>query len=295
MAKKDEFTRAWITENAIEIIAEYDLGELTIRGLHYRLVARGMTNTLRHYKRVVGAMIKARWEGQVQFEAFSDHDRGIIGSTPYEETIVEDEIEYAKGQVGAWLRSYSKNRWENQKNYVEVFIEKKALQGVFGKVCDENEVALGACKGYPSLTFLNDTADRMRRAKRHGKNLVILYFGDYDPSGEDIPRSIKENLWNMGLGYIDLIRCALMKEQVEEWGLPPAPAKVGDSRTASWDGLGQVELDAVEPNKLRELCQEAIDEYFDYDDHERLLEIESSERETYRETLKDWINNEMED
>ena len=70
---RDKFNRAWITENSIEIVRRYSYGELTIRALHYQLVSIGMTNTIQHYKRVVAAMIKARWEGKIAFEVFSDH------------------------------------------------------------------------------------------------------------------------------------------------------------------------------------------------------------------------------
>ena len=41
-----------------------------------------------------------------------------------------------------------------------------------------------------------------------------------------------------------------MEQQVIEWGIAARPAKETDSRTANWDGLGQVELDAVKPEKL---------------------------------------------
>lgn len=68
---KDEFTRKWITDNAIEIVNRYEKGILTLRGLHYQLVSIGMTNSIKHYKRVVAAMIDARWAGLVDFDAFS--------------------------------------------------------------------------------------------------------------------------------------------------------------------------------------------------------------------------------
>lgn len=290
MAIKDEFTRSWITEKAIEIISRYEPGMLTLRGLHYQLVAIGMTNTTRHYKRAVSAMIKARWDGVVNFEAFSDHDRAMIGVTEYETTDLDDSIENGKEQVGLWMNSYSKNRWENQPYYVEVFIEKKALQGVFQKPCQKNKIALGACKGYPSLTFLNEAKERFMEAENNGKKPVIIYFGDYDPSGEDIPRSIKDNLLEFGIEVV-MDRRALMENQVVEWNLPHAPTKIGDSRTAKWNGFGQVELDAVSPQKLINLCQDAIDSYFDEDLFNKLKRIESIERKQYVIELKEFVNN----
>lgn len=65
---KDIFTRDWIIENSVEILSRYEPGVLTIRGLHYQLVSRGMTNDIQHYKRVVAATGKARWDGLGQVE-----------------------------------------------------------------------------------------------------------------------------------------------------------------------------------------------------------------------------------
>jgi len=287
---KDEFTNQWITDNARQIVKRYEDGILTIRGLHYQLVSIGMTNTIQHYKRVVNAMIKARREGLIAYEKFSDNDREMMGTTKANETILEDEIEHGKSAIESWMKYYFKNRWENQPYYPEVFIEKKALQGVFNPICEKYNVALGACKGYPSLTFLNDTAKRFIEQERNGKIPIILYFGDYDPSGEDIPRSIKANIIELGCENIQLTRFALMEDQVVEWNLPPAPAKETDSRTAKWDGLGQVELDSVEPRKLQRLCEEAILSVFDKDLYSQLKDTERDEREVYVSVIKRFVN-----
>lgn len=287
----DIFNRQWITANAVDICGRYAEGELTLRALHYQLVGRGMTNTLQHYKRVVKAMEVARWDGVISFETFSDLDRTVIGSTKAEEVILEDAIDLGKRQVRAWMQHYSRNRWENQPYYAEVWIEKKALQNVFAPVCDDNDIALAPCKGYPSLTFLNEAAKRFEEMAQLGKKCVILYFGDYDPSGEDIPRSIEENLNKLMYGNLEVRRFALFEEQVIKWKLPPAPAKTTDSRTANWDGLGQVELDAVEVAVLRDLARDAIASVFDEDLYSELMETEELEGEQYRQALKDYVNN----
>lgn len=289
---QDQFTRTWIIQNAIEICERYDNGDLTIRGLHYQLVGIGMTNSDRHYKRVVGAMKQARWDGDIQFEQFSDNDRAMIGETKAEETTKDEKVDTAKWAIDYYMKTYKKNRWENQDYYPEVFIEKKALQNVFQKPCDRLNVALGACKGYPSLTFLNEAAERFKTAEANGQTPIILYFGDYDPSGEDIPRSIEENINRLGVD-VEVRRFALMEEQVVSWGLPPAPTKQGDSRSANWTGLGQVELDAVKPEKLRVMCREAIESIFDEVLHDELIETEAEERVIYIKEVKDYINNEL--
>lgn len=295
MAKrtKDEFTRQWIIENSVEILSRYEPGILTIRALHYQLVSIGMTNTLQHYKRVVAAMEVARWDGLVDFEAFSDRDRAMCGETKAEPTNLAAKQLEAKRQVGLWMRSYSKNRWENQPYYPEILIEKKALEGVFAKPCAKWDVAVGACKGYPSLTFLFELSERLKNAQNEGKQPIILYFGDYDPSGEDIPRSIGENLEKFGVYGVEIRRIALMEQQVIEWKLPPAPAKETDSRTANWDGLGQVELDAVKPEKLIAMLNDAIGEIFDNDLYDELQETEDDERELFQTELRRYVTEEI--
>jgi len=286
---KDSYTKKWITDNSIEIVEEYEDGVLTLRSLHYQLVSRGMTNDVQHYKRVVKAMIDARWDEKISFEKFSDLDREMDGMTKYEETNLQDAITEAKEAMTAWMSYYNKNRWENQQVYLEVFIEKKALQGVFSRVCRKFDVALGACKGYPSLTFLHETAQRFKRAVSNGKSPVIIYFGDYDPSGEDIPRSIVENLSRFGV-EVELKRVALMEHQVIAWKLPPAPAKLTDSRTAAWEGLGQVELDAVKPEKLIQMCENEIKELFDDELYSDLIAQENEEKTEYKIELQKYVN-----
>lgn len=143
------------------------------------------------------------------------------------------------------------------------------------------------------LTFLYELSERMRDAISNGKQPIILYFGDYDPSGEDIPRSIGENLEKFGVYGVEIRRIALMEQQVIEWGLPPAPAKETDSRTANWDGLGQVELDAVKPEKLIALLDDAINEIFDQDLYDELIATEAEERELFQAELKRYVEEDL--
>lgn len=284
---KDLFTKKWIIETGIPIIENYG-SELTLRSLYYRLVAAGMTNSQNHYKRVVNAMIEARWNGDVLFEAFKDHERESIGETKYEITSVESETESSFGIIEHVMNRYKKNRWENQIYYPEVWIEKKALQGLFEPICSRWDVSLNPCKGYPSLTFQYDAKERFEEARYQGKKPIILYFGDYDCSGEDIPRSIKETLERMGC-EIEVKRIALMEHQVLEWNLPPAPSKETDTRSSKWEGLGQVELDAVDPKVLKKLIDKSLFDILDIEKYEELKSDESNEKEEYKTLIKNKV------
>jgi hypothetical protein len=279
-----EFTKQWIIEKGVPIVESYG-GNITLRALHYKLVGLGMTNDIPHYKKVVSAMYDARWEGLLPFDAFVDLDRGTVGETSYKETDVDSSVDEAKRQIKAWATSYHKNRWSNQPYYPEVFIEKKALQYVFQDPCNKWDVALNPCKGYPSLTFLYDAKNRFQEIIDMDKKPIILYFGDYDCSGEDIPRSIADTLTKMGVD-VEVRRILLMEDQVVKWHLPPAPSKVSDTRSRSWDGLGQVELDAVDETKIVSILNKALGEIFDKDLYSELTDIESEEQYKFKKILK---------
>ena len=286
----DIYTRTWIIEKSTEILKTYTEG-ITLRQLYYRLVAvYGMTNDIRHYKRVVAGMTSARWDGVIDMEAFIDRERTVFGITSAEVKDLDNEIESTKRTIKYWLEHYNLERWSNQDNFVEVWVEKKALQGVLERVCSRFNVALCPCKGYPSLTFLHEARDRFDTAIENGKNVIILYFGDYDPSGTDIPRSIQENLERM-MCEVEVKRIALNPDLIKELNLPSVPPKVTDSRTASWDGLGAVELDAIDPHLLKDICKTAIDEQFDTDKYDELKVLEEKERAIYQDALKDFVNN----
>lgn len=71
------------------------------------------------------------------------------------------------------------------------------------------------------------------------------------------------------------------------------PAKETDSRTANWDGLGQVELDAVKPEKLIAMLNDAIGEIFDNDLYDELQETEDDERELFQTELRRYVTEEI--
>ena len=111
-----------------------------------------------------------------------------------------------------------------------------------------------------------------------GRAAILLYAGDFDPSGEDIIRDIEERC----PAFDEIRRVALTSEQVEEYELPPQPAKKGDPRAddfvARHGELVQVELDALPMEVLRELYADAIDEFWDEDAHQEVLDQEETDR-----------------
>lgn len=238
------------------ILTEYQAAgyDLTLRQLYYQLVARGVIeNSERSYKRTADLLNNARLAGLVDWDMITDRGRETVKAPSWDNP----------GQiVRAAARQFRLDPWVNQANYIEVMVEKQALEGVLIPVCNQWGVSFTANKGYSSSSTLYETGKRLTDQARAGKTLWVLYLGDHDPSGLDMTRDITERL-NMftSRGYVNIKRLALNMDQVQALNPPENPAKVTDSRYKDYEnefGAVSWELDAIEPNALANLVTEAI-------------------------------------
>jgi len=99
--------------------------------------------------------------------------------------------------------------------------------------------------------------------EKFNQRVLILHLSDHDPSGIDMTRDLGARLELFTLrAEWDILRIALTKEQIQLFHLPANPAKVTDSRYASYiqlHGPNSWELDALSPKVLDNLVRTAID------------------------------------
>jgi len=261
-----------------EILAEYP-DQITLRQLYYRLVAAQLIeNSQKSYKRLVATLTKARKQGDLDPASFCDLTRE--SQAPYGWRSLAD---YAQGME----ERYSRLRWQSQPGYLEVWVEKEALATVFAPICERFQVRLVVCRGYPSVSCLFEAARRFAEETEAGRECALTYFGDFDPSGVDIPRNIGHELDAWAPGAAPAISVvALTPEQIVEHNLPPAPPKHTDTRTRGFlatHGTDTVELDALPPDVLRQLIEGAITENIDIATWQDETDAENVERERLAE------------
>jgi hypothetical protein len=278
---------------ASQVIDEFYPDKMTLRQVYYQLVARTIIeNKVTAYKRLSSVLVEARETGAVPWDAMEDRTRNILGHASLSHIDEPDEV--ADRIVDFVKRSNGINadRWLYQDWYVEVWLEKQALEGVFEDVTMSLEVVLMPGRGYSSATFLKEAAERMEEAEADDKNLAVLYFGDYDPSGMDIERYVREKMEEHGVTLDHFARIALTLDQIQEHNLPPVPAKTSDSRRDAFvavHGDMAVELDALNVKVLKALIKDAIDEFWDWDAYEARREERDRRIKEYRRLLKDGI------
>jgi hypothetical protein len=172
---------------------------------------------------------------------------------------------------------YRKDLWVDADAYVEIWLEKDALSGVIYPISSMYDVPLMVARGYASLSFLHSAAEYIN-------GLVvptyIYHLGDHDPSGVNAGEKIEGTLMEMAPdAEIYFERIAVTPRQIIEWNLPSRPTKTSDTRAARFDSDFSVELDAIEPARLREIVRLAIEEHLPRDQFEVLKAAEESERE----------------
>lgn len=281
------------TRNSLEWFRQRGLRP-TLRTLFYRLVSLEIIpNTEQAYKTLSKETTKARKSRILPGDAFEDRNREILSNVRTyvsPEDFVEERLNLLKNAA----YEYQVPRWHKQPCYVEVWIEKQALADSFSSFLEDKEVRIIVNRGYSGYSFLYQNCGRISRIIREGKEVKILYFGDFDPSGEDMDQYLQKTFRDEGVSYqrnnFDFRRVAVTESQIRQYNLPTRPdvetyAKLSrDPRKKRFiQNHGQlyaVELDALmayQPEEFVKIVQSSVEQYFDYSIYHRVSSEHSPE------------------
>lgn len=249
-----------LIDHANSIIAQYAAQgyDLTLRQIFYQFVARTIIpNTQSEYNRIGAIIADARMAGLVDWDAIVDRTRHDRTNSHWEAPV--DVVRAAGIQ-------FATDKWTDQIVRCACWIEKDALVGILDTVCPPLDVPYFSCRGYPSASALWRAAqDILGHLEHRRQPTIILHLGDHDPSGLDMTRDIRDrlNVFCQQRGYKGpkVIRIALNMDQVQQYQLPPNPAKTTDSRYGAYIeqyGDDSWELDALDPPVLAQLIQDAV-------------------------------------
>ncbi len=243
-------------ERANEIISSYEKSgmAITLRQLYYQLVARGLIpNRVEEYNKLGDLVSRGRLAGLVSWTAIEDRGRNLMGYQTFD----------GPEQAVRWLEKehYKTDLWADQPTRPEVWVEKHALEGVVGAICNELRVDFFGIGGYNSQSAQWRAGRRLARYVSKGQRPIVFHLGDHDPSGIDMTRDNQERLSLFAGTQVQVVRIALNMSQVEQYEPPPNPAKVTDSRFADYQkkfGDESWELDALRPEVIQELIRDAV-------------------------------------
>jgi hypothetical protein len=266
------------------IDAMYDAAEdaqpITGRGIGYKLFTQGLIPSMAtsEMQRVYRLLKQARERGKIPWEWIVDETRQVERVSTW-----DNPAAYAR----AVARSYRRDFWNQQPARVEVWSEKGTVRGVLAPVLNDYAVGFNVLHGFSSATAIHDAAQ-----SDNVRPLIVLYVGDWDPSGLCMSeRDLPERIERYGGDHIELRRIALTEDQLD--GLPSFPAsyKKKDKRYGWFvKNFGDRcwELDALDPNDLRNRVEQEIVALIEPDAWQRCAAVNAAEQESLRTILDGW-------
>ena len=246
----------------------------TCRQVFYRLVSQGVIGkTEGEYKATVIRLLgDMRRDNTIPYEWIADNTRWMRKPTSYSSL---------SDMADATAQFYRRAIWDGQDVYVEVWTEKDALAGVLYDITSEYDVPLMVSRGFASHSFLFEAG---KAIEAQDKLTFIYHFGDYDPSGMAIDRQIQNGLEEHAPdAEIIFERIAVTPRQIIDGDLPTRPTKRSDSRSKGF-GDESVEVDAIPPDQLRDLCRDCIEVHLD----QSALDVTRAAEDSERDLLKSW-------
>jgi len=276
-------TKALLTE-AIGILES--IQPATVRGVAYRLFSAGLISSMEkaNTDKVSNVLARAREDELLPWEWIVDD-----GRLPKRANVWDAPRDFA----AAAKESFRLNPWGQQDTRVEVWSEKGTVAGILAPVLSDLAVDFRVNHGFTSATAINDMATTSHEDPRP---LTVLYVGDYDPSGlymseVDLPRRLAKYGARQDM---EVHRIALLEGDLK--GLVSrsfaAKQKARDPRydwyrkttrqTRAW------ELDAMDPNVLRNRVRTEISTYIDDEAWERVMVSERAQQQSLNAVLAGW-------
>jgi len=252
-------------EALVRIVA--GVAPCTVRQVYYQATVHGIVEkTESGYDKVQRALVQLRRNGRIPYRQITDNTRWQIKPTSFDS--VADALD-------ATAQLYRRAVWSDVDAYVEVWLEKDALAGVVAPITEKYDVPLMVARGFSSVSFLHSAGEDIAALE---KPAYIYHLGDHDPSGVCAAEKIEQSLREFAPdAEIHFERLAVLPRQIKQWKLPSRPTKKSDSRAKTFKGRS-VELDAIHPDTLRSIVDEAITQHLPADQMRVLQVAEESER-----------------
>jgi len=271
-------------------------GPVTVRQLYYRAVVEGITGiekTDSGYAKVQRQLLNLRRAKRLSYEYIADATRWMRKPHTW------DSVQEALHETA---RLYRKSLWQDADSYVEIWVEKDALAGVIYPVTSEYDVPLMVARGFASETFCFEAIESREDDDRP---YHLYYFGDFDRAGRDAANALQEKLERFAAEKgveVQFTQLAINESQIglfnERLGsalvwlngtvreLPTREPKRKSSADKQWPYDFCIELDAIEPDDLRDLVRSAIEKHLPADQLKILKIAEASERDLIQELVR---------
>lgn len=278
-----------------------------IRRIFYALEASQIVESSDEaYQKTQYACKMARYHGLIHPEQFLV-DKGRTSRSYIDKTYLASKIFKLLARSAL---SYNINFWDISDTYIEVWQEKEGMETEFLPLCNKYNVKLETGRGDQSITVIWYAMKRFDQLLTKKTKIVILYFGDFNPSGLHAPVAIQNtmtklrNTWKhefrSDFKNIEFQRIALNLEHVKKFNLPENPTKkktYKDKKIAERFirkyGDINVEMESLverHPEEFHKLIETAIVKYVDPETKAKAKHRTEVARRRIGETIKEMMS-----
>lgn len=219
----------------------------------------GITIEKKHVRNIMGTINALKMRGLVQNNWTIDTTRSIVNYSSFEDK--EDGLD-------ALAKQFHLDRWESQPRKLLLMCEAAGYLGVIKNISDEFRVPYLAAKGDMSVQLKMELADMM------AEPTTILYYGDYDPKGIEIPKIIEADIRAMNPGAdFEMVRMFIDASDIAKYGLIP-------------DRKGNVQMEQLPAHIAIQESKDYIYEFMDMDAWKDTKVAEEKIREELEERTK---------
>ena len=150
----------------------------------YHLLSMGVLQNTKQFHNLYRRMNRYRIDDKLDDECFTDNKRRVELPATWS----------GLSEFHSWRTLvYKRDHWENQPKHVEVWLEKDTTAFLVQDITNKYRAPLRISSGHFSRSFLYKAAKELSTVE---KSTVVLYLGDFDPSGLDIERAAKRESSN---------------------------------------------------------------------------------------------------
>lgn len=249
--------------------------KVTARWLFYRLLQDGLYRDKKDYRRkfiqLLGKVRKSFFDGW-RPDTLADDTREVIpqGGGYWDPNQWLEDIRNSR---------YDETVWLTQRNYIEVWFEAKAMVSQFRHYI--KDIPLFPFGGDCSIAPKWEAAKRLERAYNNEKKpIVILYFGDDDTKGNEIPENAVVDIRAWCSAPFEFIRVGLNPGDGVRLGLPE-----------NIDKPGAYQWEALSDEQAKDIILTAVNKHFDQSAADD-AEVRSDRiTENFQEKLEEFFDN----
>lgn len=244
-------------KNSVKILAR---GWQHVRSIPYRATSRWL-----FYRLLQDGIYTSKEDYKTKFLPLFSRARHNYFEGWRPDTLTDDRRNPVKHEGGftdvvSWVEDMSEGGFKcsldhffKQDVYLEIWFEAEAMVNQFKYYV--KGVTLRPFSGMPSISYKYSIAKALEEAaRRYGKDIVILYFGDYDPMGLLIPETSTDDIREWCMADFEFVRCGLNAGDNVKYNIPENFEKPG---AYQWEGLSD--------RAAAELIKSSVREYIDTD------------------------------